>query len=78
MRFNNAPATVKRRHESDDGRNHPCLSNCLGLLRIVDRFATGDRMEHDRGIDQRSERRRVPMFRPWKKKAGSKTLSPII
>jgi hypothetical protein len=43
-------AAVKRRDESEDAGIIGPLSNCLGLLRFVDRFATGDRMERDRVV----------------------------
>ena len=57
-----AKASVKCWHEPEDGGNHGNLSNPLGLLRLPDRFATGDRMEHRRGVDQFPECRRVQLF----------------
>ena len=45
-------------------RHHRRLSNRLGVLRLVDCFAAGDRLEHDRSSDQFRERRGVPIFRP--------------
>jgi hypothetical protein len=51
-------AALKRRDESADGRYHGRLSNRLGLLRAVDRFATSDCLEPD----QFPERRCIPVF----------------
>ena len=60
-------ATVKCWHEPKDDGNHGCLSGSMGLLRLVDSFATGDRMERGRGVDQFPKCRRVPSFRPQRK-----------
>src|SRR5688572_15313581 len=62
-----AQASVKRGDEPEDGGHHRRLSNRLGLLRLVDCFAAGGRMERHRGTDQFRERRRVPVFRPQSK-----------
>jgi len=62
-----AQATVKCGHEPKDDGNHGCLSGSVGLLRLVDSFATGDRMELNRGVDQFPKCRRVPSFRPQRK-----------
>jgi hypothetical protein len=59
-----AQATVKCGHEPKDDSNHGCLSGSVALLRLVDSFATGDRMELNRGVDQFPNCRRVPSFRP--------------
>ena len=44
---------LKRRssagHEPKAGRNHGCLSDPLGLLRVVDCFAAGGHLERGRG-----------------------------
>jgi hypothetical protein len=66
-----AEATVKCGHEPKDDGNHGCLSGSMGLLRLVDSFATGDRMEYGRGVDQFPKRRRVPAFCPQGKKASN-------
>src|SRR6185312_7870708 len=63
----NAQAAVERGDEPDDGGHHGRLSNRLGLLRLIDCFTAGDRMEHDRDSDQFRERRRVSIFRPQSK-----------
>src|SRR4030095_12160692 len=60
-------AAVKRWDAPEDGGDNGRLSNRLGLLRLVDCFAAGDRLEHDRGSDQFRERRRGPIFRPQSK-----------
>ena len=39
----------------------------MGLLRLVDSFAPGDRMERDRGVDQFPKCRRILSFRPQRK-----------
>jgi hypothetical protein len=63
-----AQAAVKRRYESENGRNHGDLSNCLGVLRFVNCFTTGGCMECDCCSDQFPERRRVPSFRRSERK----------
>ncbi len=59
-----AQASVKCWHEPKDGGNHGRLSDPLGLLWLVDSFATGDRMERGRSVDQFPKRRCVRSFRP--------------
>jgi hypothetical protein len=58
-----AQASVQRRNESEDGGHHGSLSNIVGLLRPVDSFAAGDRMECDCGVDQSPERGSLLSFR---------------
>src|SRR5271167_607226 len=62
-----AQATVKCGHEPKNDGNHGYLSGSMGLLRLVDSFATGDRMERGRGGDQFPKCRRVLSFRPQRK-----------
>ncbi len=72
----NAQAAVKRGDEPEDGGYHRRLSNRLGLLRFVDCFAAGDRLERDRGSDQFRQRRRVPIFRPQRKAVSTGVIAP--
>src|SRR5688572_6157232 len=60
-----------RRDEPDDGGHHGRLSNRLGLLRLVDCFTAGDRLEPDRDRDQFRERWRVSIFRPQSEAVNS-------
>ena len=64
---NNDQTSIKRGFEPGNGSNHRRLSDFVGLLWFVDRFATGDRMERGRGVDQFPMCRRIPSFRPQRK-----------
>ena len=55
----NAQASIKRGHEPKNGSNHGRISGPVGLLRVIDSFATSGAMEHYRGVGQFAERRRV-------------------
>src|SRR5271166_6151212 len=58
-----AQASLHRGHEPTDGSNHGPLSDPLGLLRLIDCFATGHHLERDRGVGQLRQRRRIFLFR---------------
>ena len=63
----NAEAPIERENKPNDGHNHGRLPNPLGLLPLVDSFATGDRLERDRCFGQFPKRRCVSSFRPQRK-----------
>jgi hypothetical protein len=58
----NVPASVKRRHEPQDGGNHGRLPDSMGVLRSVDTVATGDPMERGRCGGQLRERRCIRLL----------------
>ena len=62
-----AQASFKQGHEPQNGSHYGGFSNTLDLLRTADRVTAGDRVEHDRGINQFLQCRRIPLFRPKRK-----------
>ena len=67
-----AQAPVKQGHEPKDGGNHGRISDPLGLLRLIDCFATGHCMERGCGVHQFLKRRSLPLFRPQGKKPSKR------
>lgn len=62
-----AQAPLKRGHDAENGGNYGRLSDPIGLLRLADCFATCDRMERSRGVDNFPERWRVAALRAERK-----------
>src|SRR6516225_1122251 len=52
----NAQASVEFGYESAGRNDYGCFSNPVNLLRLVDRLATLDCLERDRGVHQFSDR----------------------